>query len=74
MGDVLIWDKTTGFCVDGCAAIADSGTSLLAAPTVYIHSMIKSVVDKKNGKSSGGLNDEMCTISDSGKHSIHNSV
>lgn len=36
MGDVLVGDKTTGYCADGCAAIADSGTSLLAGPTTVI--------------------------------------
>ncbi|KAE8686379.1 Aspartic proteinase A2 [Hibiscus syriacus] len=34
MGDVLIGDKPTGYCGGGCAAVADSGTSLLAGPTV----------------------------------------
>ncbi|KAK8524319.1 hypothetical protein V6N13_015348 [Hibiscus sabdariffa] len=36
MGDVLIGEKPTGYCARGCAAIADSGTSLLAGPTPVI--------------------------------------
>ncbi|ONK63041.1 uncharacterized protein A4U43_C07F10780 [Asparagus officinalis] len=33
MGDFLVGGKSTGYCAAGCAAIVDSGTSLLAAPT-----------------------------------------
>ncbi|XP_040259948.1 aspartic proteinase oryzasin-1-like isoform X3 [Aegilops tauschii subsp. strangulata] len=36
MGDVLIGGNSTGLCASRCAAIADSGTSLLSGPTAII--------------------------------------
>ncbi|KAJ9170056.1 hypothetical protein P3X46_018192 [Hevea brasiliensis] len=36
MGDILVGNESTGLCGNGCKAIADSGTSLLAGPTTVI--------------------------------------
>ncbi|XP_047334470.1 cyprosin-like [Impatiens glandulifera] len=43
MDDVLINGKTTGFCLGGCPAIADTGTSLLAGPTNIVAELNRAI-------------------------------
>ncbi|OVA03403.1 Peptidase A1 [Macleaya cordata] len=57
MDDVLIGGNTTGFCADGCAAIVDSGTSLLAGPTSIITEINHAI-----GASGGGISKECKAI------------
>ncbi|KAF3454743.1 hypothetical protein FNV43_RR05191 [Rhamnella rubrinervis] len=36
LGDIIVGNQSTGVCAGGCAAIVDSGTSLLAGPTTIV--------------------------------------
>jgi hypothetical protein len=55
MGDVLIGGESTDYCKGGCAAIADSGTSLLAGP-----SEIVAKINQAIGVNTGGAMNKEC--------------
>nr|ABI78942.1 aspartic protease [Ipomoea batatas] len=48
MGDFLIGNSSTGFCEGGCAAIVDSGTSLLTGPTTIVTEINHAIVTEIN--------------------------
>ncbi|XP_008821365.1 gastricsin [Nannospalax galili] len=41
--DVLIGDKTSGWCSQGCQGIVDTGTSLLTVPSQYLNNFLQSI-------------------------------